>query len=298
MASIFESNYLEVEKGIFSNDYVARYIYQTKSFSEHEPSNQVNASSGYCPRLAGIKSKESTYSKYNWATNFFFKFGSASEKALHLLMNNRLIHDEVRLSDIVSKNYNFGLGSRIDFFGLYEDDILVIYELKTCTKVPKKPKPIHLSQTRLYQAIIPFNVVLDYQERGVFEVGNYTFYPANKEFVVKFSFKESYDALLKAIKGYVFSEEGFLPPKLFSKKDKSDYCKQYGNCHFYKLCHGRNNEEFIKENIKVLKKPSEYETKKLTNKSKQICDHFMSLDEVNKRYLEFIEILKAKNENK
>lgn len=129
-------------------------ILQNNLTSSVRPSrlNIFGSNAGLCSRqTAGMILLDHNHVQEQGASSqFYFKIGSAFEKVVKAAFTNKglTFTDEMRVEDRLAPNTP-SVSGRVDFV-VEEGGELTLVELKSCGKLPDKPKPAHLAQLTTY----------------------------------------------------------------------------------------------------------------------------------------------------
>lgn len=207
---------------------------------------------------------------------FYFKIGSAFEDVVEKAFLNAgiLLEREMRIE---SYHPELNVSGRIDFVIAGETEPLLV-ELKTCGKLPEKPKAPHLAQLQVY-------LVLTGMEKGVVwyisrSVSDYSGDLKQRAFEITLSEKERAKVLNKMVLGQLYANENSLPP--IPKGMKKYKC---GFCPLVPVCWDGATPESIGLEIE----PEPKDLVSLLESAERICKEFIAHSP--RLRLEFLKVL-------
>ena len=185
---------------------------ELKTTSKEKRARIFASSAGLCSRqTAGMFFLPEDLKNHRKAsTQFYFKVGSLFEDIVGEALNKSgiLLDRETRIEAYHKK---LPISGRIDFVAKDpEDGGVVLLELKTCGKLPVKPKPAHLAQLLTYLALtgMPRGIIW-YFSRTVAGWGGSLI---QKVFEVEPTEDDIRDVLFKMTFGALSAKKKFLPP--------------------------------------------------------------------------------------
>lgn len=190
------------------------------------------SSAGLCARqTAGVLLLDPDKETHRKASaQFYFKLGNAFESVVSRAFERAeiLIDQETRIS---SYHTDLDISGRIDF--VIRDrafsDSLSLVELKTCGKLPDKPRPAHYAQLMTYLVLtgMPRGYVL-YISRNV---AGWNGELIQKAFLIEPTLKERETVLLNVTLGSEYYKQRALPNKPTSmKRYKCGFCPLIPYC--------------------------------------------------------------------
>lgn len=164
------------------------------------------------------------------SAQFYFAFGNETENIMARAFDKAglLIDRETRIE---AYHDELPISGRIDFVleDVYESGSLVLMELKTCGKLPARPKPPHLAQLKTYMLLTGMpKGLLWYVSRTV---AGWDGDLKQKTFEIKMNDTERLELAYRIALGAVYAKSGHLP-------ERPEHMKKYacGFCPLIKFC--------------------------------------------------------------
>ena len=173
-------------------------------------SHLYGADAGRCARLNFFHAyNETVPAVQNSASTAYMAIGVALENMLRdaLQRDNRLIASNYRIPQVEG----IPISGKVDLIAVDNSERVSIFEVKTCSALPKLPKWVHLQQLQTYAAVTGFDrAFLTYISRGVQST-----YGGGLDiltFQIDTSRSSLYDRLLTAAISNLAIPSGFVPP--------------------------------------------------------------------------------------
>jgi len=164
------------------------------------------------------------------SAQFYFAFGNETENIMARAFDKAdvLIDRETRIE---AYHDELPISGRIDFVlkDVYDEGSLVLMELKTCGKLPARPKPPHLAQLKTYMLLTGMKKgLLWYVSRTV---AGWNGDLKQKTFEITMTHSERTEIAGRIALGAVYAKSGHLPKR-------PEYMKKYacGFCPLIKFC--------------------------------------------------------------
>ena len=164
------------------------------------------------------------------SAQFYFAFGNETENIMARAFDKAgvLIDRETRIE---AYHDELPISGRIDFVlkDVYDEGSLVLMELKTCGKLPARPKPPHLAQLKVYMLLTGMKKgLLWYVSRTV---AGWNGDLKQKTFEIRMNEIERKELAYRISLGAVYAKSGHLP-------ERPEYMKKYacGFCPLMKFC--------------------------------------------------------------
>lgn len=186
------------------------------------------------------------------STQFYFKIGNAFEDVISRAFQKS--HMEVdRETRIEAYHDDLPVSGRIDFvLQDPENEELVLMELKTCGKLPPRPKPVHLAQLMVYLTLTGTpRGLLWYISRSV---AGWDGDLKQKVFEIEPTEEERYKVALKMAIGALSAKRGFLPQRPEDlKRYKCGFCALIPHCWDGKDVGVKGKTPSAKQHLTILK---------------------------------------------
>ena len=203
-----------------------------KSTSKPSRDRMFASSAALCPRQSvGLQMIPKEYTEVMKASSqFYFGIGNTFEDIIGRAFNNAdlLVDKETRVE---ATHPEMNLSGRVDFVIRDPDDEneLVLVELKSCGKLPTKPKPAHLAQLMTYLCLTGMSKGLVwYVSRNV---ADYSGQISQAIFEVTPTKAEKKKTIYKLARSTVYSKHNILPGiPLDMKKYKCGFCPLIPHC--------------------------------------------------------------------
>ncbi len=134
------------------------------SVEDQDRTGRIYASDGgLCERAGVLKASTKTTLQHSATMRVYAELGNAIEKIVvdSLASQGLVLFRQYHLPDV-----NLNLGGYVDAVIVHKGGLWVL-EVKSCSSLPKEPKPLHATQAAAYSAIMGLPAIVYYQSRSV-----------------------------------------------------------------------------------------------------------------------------------
>lgn len=228
---------------------------------------------GLCERQGTLSALQDGMIVDNPQSKSFFALGNAIEDLVltSLFVTGNLLFKNYKIPDI-----GINLGGAIDGI-VYLNDKIRILEIKSCGKLPDKPKPEHVAQALMYSAITGLHSTVFYFSRYV--IDKWGGPVLMKQFDLDENIELGKKALWRAIFASIAVKENLIPDKpVHLKKSDCGFCPFVSNC-------------WNGEHITVGKPISQKDNLRISREASQILNQILDFNEVKNRRIGILKFL-------
>jgi len=199
---------------------------------------------GYCNRQSYLYGTRVLNSDWDAPSQLYANIGISAEKFVADNLGDNLIASNIRIYD----SEDIRLGGEIDMI-VWLNGRINLLENKTCSELPKEPKPYQKSQLGVYMSYYQSHGILYYVSRSVMD---------NKRNLkcAQFDIPYSHEQTLNIVTNIFFSrlciDNNLYPMKLISKRSDCGFCDFQNLCWNHVMLENLNAEMDMTEYLETL----------------------------------------------